>query len=64
MTKELEKRFEELASLSNPSYKYINDIMKSVKTDIEFIKENINNQKYIKQEDSTSLKEDYILKYK
>ena len=64
MTKELEKRFEELDALSNPSYKYINDIMKSVKTDIEFIKENINNQKYIKQEDSTSLKEDYIQKYK
>ena len=59
MTKELEKRFEELDALSNPSYKYINDIMKSVKTDIEFIKENINNQKYIKQEYSSSLEKDY-----
>ena len=59
MTKELEKRFEELNTLSNPSYKYINDIMKSVKTDIEFIKENLNNKNYIKQEYSSSLKKDY-----
>ena len=59
MTTELEKRFEELNTLSNPSYKYINDIMKSVKTDIEFIKENINNQKYIKKECFSSLKENY-----
>ena len=59
MTKELEKRFEELDALSNPSYKYINDIMKSVKTDIEFIKENLNNKNYIKQEYSSSLKKDY-----
>ena len=59
MTKELEKRFEELNTLSNPSYKYINDIMKSVKTDIDFIKENLNNKNYIKQEYSSSLKKDY-----
>mgnify|MGYP001201905574 FL=1 len=59
MTKELEKRFEELNTLSNPSYKLINDIMKSVKTDLDLIKENINNQKYIKQEYSSSLKKDY-----
>ena len=59
MTKELEKRFEELNTFSNPSYKFINDIMKSVKTYIELIKENLNNQKYIKQEYSSSLKEDY-----
>ena len=58
MTKELEKRFEELYTLSNPSYKYINDIMKSVKTDIDFIKENLNNKNYIKQEYSSSLKEE------
>ena len=58
MTKELEKRFEELNTLSNPSYKFINDIMKSVKTYIELIKENLNNQKYIKQEYSSSLKEE------
>ncbi|MBW2985605.1 hypothetical protein KY313_03040 [Candidatus Woesearchaeota archaeon] len=58
MTKELEKRFEELNTLSNPSYKFINEIMKSVKTDIELIKENLNNQKYIKQEYSSSLKEE------
>ena len=58
MTEELEKRFEELYALSNPSYKYINDIMKSVKTYIELIKENLNNQKYIKQEYSSSLKEE------
>ena len=59
MTKELEKRFEELNTLSNPSYKVINEIMKSVKTDLDLIKENLNNQKYIKQEYSSSLKEDY-----
>ena len=59
MTKELEKRFEELGTLSNPSYKVINEIMKSVKTDLDLIKENLNNQKYIKQEYSSSLKEDY-----
>ena len=58
MTKELEKRFEELNTLSNPSYKYINDIMKSVKTDLELIKENLNNKNYIKQKYSSSLKEE------
>ena len=59
MTKELEKRFEELDTLSNPSYKHLNDIIKYLKTDMEFIKETLNNQKYIKQEYSSSLKEDY-----
>ena len=59
MTKELEKRFEELDTLSNPSYKQLNDIIKYLKTDMEFIKETINNQKYIKQEYSSSLKKDY-----
>ena len=58
MTEELEKRFEELYALSNPSYKYINDIMKSVKTDLELIKENLNNKNYIKQKYSSSLKEE------
>ena len=59
MIKELEKRFEELDALSNPSYKDINEIIKYVKTDMDSIKEMINNQKYIKQEYSSSLKEDY-----
>ena len=59
MTTELEKKFEELNTLSNPSYKDINEIIKSVKIDLDLIKENINNQKYIKQEYSSSLKEDY-----
>ena len=60
MTKELEKGFEELDILSNPSYGYINEIIKSLKTDLELIKEDINNKKHIKQEYSLSLKEDYI----
>ena len=59
MTTELEKKFEELNTLSNPSYKDINEIIKSVKIDLDLIKENINNQKYIKQEYSSSLKENY-----
>ena len=58
MTEELEKRFEELCALSNPSYKYINEIMKSVKTDLELIKEDLNNKNYIKQKYSSSLKEE------
>ena len=60
MTKDLEKRFEELDTLSNPSYEYINEFIKSLKTDLELIKEDINNKKHIKQEYSLSLKEDYI----